>query len=63
MEELHIIGIDLAKRVFQVHGSDKAGRVLFRQKLSRPQFAKFLCDVPNCIIAMEACSDEHCCKD
>ena len=59
MEEVSIIGVDLAKHVFQVHGSDKSGRVLFRKKLSRPQFAKFLTEVPPCIIAMEACSTAH----
>jgi len=45
MDELHIIGVDLAKHIFQVHGSDKSGRVLFRKKLSRPQFSKFLTGV------------------
>lgn len=59
MNELHIIGVDLAKHVFQVHGSDKAGHVLFRKKLSRPQFAKFLAEAPACILAMEACSTAH----
>tara|TARA_R110002167_G_C12704620_1_gene654189 strand:+ start:1857 stop:2879 length:1023 start_codon:yes stop_codon:yes gene_type:complete len=59
MEELHIIGVDLAKRVFQVHGSDRAGRVLFRKKLSRQQFKKFLCEIPSCTIAMEACATSH----
>lgn len=48
MEELHIIGVDLAKRVFQVHGADRTGHVLFRKKLSRPQFIKFLAEIPNC---------------
>lgn len=59
MEELHIIGVDLAKRVFQVHGSDRAGHVLFRKKLSRPQFKKFLSEIPNCTVAMEACATSH----
>lgn len=59
MEELHIVGVDLAKRVFQVHGADKNGRVLFRKKLSRPQFQKFLLSIPTCVIAMEACSTAH----
>jgi len=59
MDELHIIGVDLAKHDFQVHGSDKSGRVLFRKKLYRPQFSKFLTEVPVCIIAMEACSTAH----
>ncbi|MEP3920673.1 IS110 family transposase, partial [Ascidiaceihabitans sp.] len=59
MEELHIIGVDLAKRVFQVHGSDRAGHVLFRKKLSRLQFKKFLFEIPSCTIAMEACATSH----
>ncbi|WVX51673.1 IS110 family transposase ISMtsp17 (plasmid) [Roseobacter fucihabitans] len=59
MEELHIIGVDLAKRVFQIHGSDRAGHVLFRMKLSRPQFIKFLGETPKCTIAMEACATAH----
>jgi transposase len=59
MEELHIVGVDLAKRVFQVHGADKDGRVLFRKKLSRPQFMKFLTETPASTFAMEACSTAH----
>ena len=33
-----IIGVDLAKRVFQVHGALIAGEVKFRKKLTREQF-------------------------
>lgn len=31
MSELHIVGVDLAKRVFHVHGADVDGHVLFRK--------------------------------
>ena len=34
MSEVTIIGIDLAKRVFQCHGADSNGSVLFGKKLS-----------------------------
>ncbi|MGB1216184.1 MAG: IS110 family transposase, partial [Pikeienuella sp.] len=40
MEEDIIIGVDLAKNVFQLHGARRDGQVVFRKKLSRPQFAK-----------------------
>ena len=40
MEEVSIIGVDLAKNVFQVHGAAADGSVVFRKKLSRPQFAR-----------------------
>jgi transposase len=33
-----IIGVDLAKRVFQLHGASMSGQVKFRKKLSREQF-------------------------
>ena len=38
MESCNIIGIDLAKNVFQAHGSDRAGCKLFSKKLSRDRF-------------------------
>jgi hypothetical protein len=35
------IGLDIAKQVFQVHGADKSGKVLFRHKLRRSEVARF----------------------
>jgi transposase len=35
MKEVSIIGVDLAKNVFQLHGAAADGTVLFRKKLSR----------------------------
>ncbi len=37
MEEVSIIGVDLAKNVFQLHGAAAEGSVVFRKKLSRPR--------------------------
>lgn len=59
MESCNIIGIDLAKNVFQAHGMDKAGRKLFSKKLSRGQVLKFLSSFAPCIVAMEACASAH----
>ncbi|SHM60636.1 Transposase [Paracoccus solventivorans] len=59
MNEVSIVGVDLAKQVFQVHGAAADGRVLFRKKLSRPQFAKFMTALPRCVVAMEACGTAH----
>ena len=39
MKEVSIIGVDLAKNVFQLHGAAADGTVVFRKKLSRPQFS------------------------
>ncbi|RWN45619.1 IS110 family transposase [Mesorhizobium sp.] len=59
MEQVTIIGIDLAKRVFQVHGAASDGKVVFRKKLSRAQLLPFLAGQPRCTVAMEACATAH----
>lgn len=59
MGEVTIIGVDLAKSVFQLHGSGSDGRVVFRKKLSRVQFRRFLERMAPCIVAMEACATAH----
>jgi transposase len=59
MSEVTIIGVDLAKRVFQLHGAHHDGSVAFRKKLSRGQFLAFVAQQPKCVIAMEACATAH----
>ena len=59
MKEVTIIGIDLAKRSFQVHGATFDGSVAFRKKLSRTQLLPFLAVQPRCTVAMEACATAH----
>jgi len=41
---LQLIGIDLAKNVFHLHGVDGNGREVFRKRLYRD---KFLCSLPD----------------
>ena len=55
MGEVSTIGLDLAKSVFQVHGADASGAVLFRKKLRRHQVLTFFAAQPPCTVAMEAC--------
>jgi transposase len=59
MKEVTIIGVDLAKRTFQVHGAAADGSVVFRRKLSRSQLLPFLARQPACTVAMEACATSH----
>ena len=59
MEAVTIIGVDLAKNVFQLHGAAEDGSVVFRRKLSRLQFGKFMASHPPCVVAMEACGSSH----
>lgn len=59
MKEVTIVGVDLAKRVFQAHGASADGAVVFRKKLARAQFLAFLAKLPACTVAMEACATSH----
>ncbi|MFN4156476.1 MAG: hypothetical protein ACK4HF_17665 [Paracoccaceae bacterium] len=54
MGEVSIIGVDLAKNVFQVQGAAADRSVLFSKKLSRPQFARFIAEQLPCRVALEA---------
>ena len=59
MAEVSIIGIDIAKNVFQFHGALADGTVVFRRKFRRPGVLDFLAKQPRCLVAMEACASSH----
>jgi len=59
MGEISTIGIDLAKHVFQLHGSAADGAVLFRRRLRREKLLEFLASQAACVVAMEACASAH----
>jgi transposase len=54
------VGVDLAKRVIQVHAVDAAGRVLTTRALARDKFIAWCALLPaGCIVAMETSSSSH----
>ena len=54
------VGVDLAKRVIQVHAVDAAGHVLTSRALARDKFLAWCAQLPaDCIVAMEASSSAH----
>ena len=59
MNQVSTVGVDLAKYIFQLHGADSAGAVVFRKKLRRGQLLAFLATLPPCTVAMEACGSAH----
>ena len=59
MSESALIGIDLGKHTFHLHGQDKSGREVFRKKCSRAQMMQFFARSPSCVVAMEACAGSH----
>ena len=54
-----MIGIDLAKNSFQLHGAAADGSVVFRRTLTRGKVMDFLASQPDCVVAMEACGSAH----
>lgn len=54
-----LIGIDLAKSVFQVAGVNRAGKPVFNRSLRRSRLLGFVQDYPEATIAMEACSGSN----
>jgi transposase len=54
-----MIGLDLAKSVFQVHGIDGAGQVFVCKQLKRVQVEKFFAKLAPAVVGMEACGSAH----
>jgi transposase len=59
ISEISTVGLDLAKNVFQVHGSDASERAVLRKKLWRDQVVASFSQLTRCVDAMEACGGAH----
>jgi transposase len=59
MDKITVVGLDLAKNVFQVHGVSDAGQVLCRKQLRRGQLLPFFAKLEPCLVGMEACGGMH----
>src|SRR5499427_6610560 len=60
MTTITTIGLDLAKKVFQVHGIDAEGKVVVAPKLRGKDVLAFFAKLAACLIGMEACGSAHC---
>ena len=59
MSEVTVIGLDIAKSVFQAHGADARGQQLFSRRITRGKVLEFFEDQPSCLVALEACGGAH----
>ena len=59
MRDIKVIGLDLAKQVFQVHGVNASGEAVLRRTLKRAQVRRFFVQLPPCLVGMEACGSMH----
>ena len=56
---LTMIGLDIAKSVFQVHGTDNAGKAQLKRKLRRSELVPFFEKQTACTVIIEACGAGH----
>ncbi len=59
MKNIRVVGIDLAKSVFQIHGIDEQGCIVVKKAIRRAKLLTFFSNLPRCLIGMEACSSAH----
>ncbi len=58
-EDIAVVGLDLAKRVFQVHAVSAEGSVAVRRKLRRGKVLAFFGTLQPSLVGMEACASAH----
>lgn len=56
---INTLGIDIAKRVFQLHGVDAQGSIVLQKKIGREVVLSFVANLPPCLIGMEACGGSN----
>jgi transposase len=59
MTDITMVGLDLAKNVFQLHGVDAHGHQRLARQVKRAQLMSTVAQLPRCTIAMEACAGAH----
>jgi transposase len=60
MGAVTVIGLDIAKSVFQAHGIDAAGTIVIQRQIRRGQVLTFFASLPPCLIGIEACAPRGC---
>lgn len=60
MSEITRVGVDLAKRVYQIHAVDRTEKTLAVRPISPTRFFEWAATLPaGCLVAMESCSGAH----
>ena len=59
MQEISVIGLDLAKNIFYVYGVNQQGQPAVSRQLRRKQLRGYFAKLPPCRIGMESCATSH----
>jgi transposase len=57
---IDILGIDIAKNVFQLHGLNRNGSVVLKRRVMRDQLLEVIAHIDRCMIVIEACTGAFC---
>jgi transposase len=58
-QDISVVGIDIAKRIFHLVGMDARGQVILRKCLARGEVLSFMANLPRATVGMEACGGAH----
>jgi transposase len=59
MKDIKVLGIDLAKDVFQLHGTNAKGKQVLSKRLSRNKLINYMANLSPCVVGIEACGGAH----
>ena len=59
MNNVSVVGLDIAKNVFQIHAVDEDGAVLERRQVRRGKLLSYFGELTPCLIGIEACATAH----
>jgi transposase len=59
MVDVRVIGLDIAKSVFQLHGLDDAGATVLQKRLTRARMLPYFGKLAPCLVGIEACATSH----
>ncbi|HHX7304721.1 TPA: hypothetical protein ACVHUD_003639 [Legionella anisa] len=56
---INVLGIDIAKNIFQLHGADKEGKKILKKRIERTSLTEYVANLPQCTIVMESCGGSN----
>lgn len=59
MSNITALAIDIAKNIFQLHGTDKNGKAVLKKKVSRAKLSETMLKLSPCNVYMEACGSSN----
>jgi transposase len=58
-QNVYTVGIDLAKKIFHLVGTDTTRKIVWRKRLTRHVLVPFIAQLPPVTIGLEACGTHY----